>query len=567
MPACGGGAASDTATTESPTQSPTPSPAPAPTPSPAPAPGPAPAPAPIPPTPPPPSSVAETWSRRSSAAGVLFAHDFTEDTELSQFIRAPNNGTFSYGSNVLTLVSTPFGAARAIRSKAVGTQIRSATPAGVADDLQWWDVDDATAIPDPAGTPYTLLVGGVNEGGTEYVQVQQVDVPGRRVQVRRRRSAGGIYSSSMTIGRITYTHPNCGSYPGGAGYSIGKGPDGSWNRPFAAFPSGDNGKSVNDIGLSNGAARKTTRRWTGAQSERHARFREAYFGHRYYWDTAVNPAAPYDSWLPRDVTGAQGGTRSQAFEGDEIWIQFRARVDSRRFNQVGRNKMLFIQNAGSSGSGQFFWQVGPKDYDSRAGNFGNVLVPLTAYADGAAPAGGVLTSPQSDSIAGNGGTVQIQDAGSHPYCQWQHSDNGSRQCWRIPGDEWVTYMVHFKFGRDNAPLNPTGASTYQLAPPWPAATDASYRTTFEMFVAQEGQANWTKLTSDTNFVWFFGDGKYQTGYYFENPPGLNSIWMSQNLNDYIGGGSNPPPTAPHWIDFTQLIVSRNWIAPPDDRAA
>lgn len=491
---------------------------------------------------------------------MLFAHDFSEDAELSAFWRAPTGGDFTPGvyPAALTLTPTAFGTARAIRSKAIGTSIVNPTPAGVAGDLQWWDVADASVLPAPAGTPYNLLVGKPSVGAIEYVQVHAVDVPGNRIQVRRR-----MTRNSLTIEGVAQPYPQAGSYPGGGLYTIGKGPDGSWNRPLGAFGAGENGRSVPDIGLSNGAARKR-RSWNVGDSARHTKFRESYWGHRSYWDPA-HGAAEFKDWRPLDNTGAAGGTRVDAFEGDEVWIQFRARVSSTRFNS-SRAKMLFVQNASTSGTGQFFWQVGPKDYDKRAGNFGNVLVPLTAYADSAAPAGGVLTMPQSDSIAGNMGTVEIQSRDSYPSCQWQYPDNGTRECWRIPGDEWVTYLLHFKFGRDNAPPNPSGASTLNLRGPWPAESDPAYRTTFELYVAREGETAYTKLTSDPNYIWFFGDEKYSAGYYFYNPPGLNTIWLSQNLNDYVGSGSVAPPNAPHWIDYTQLIVSRNWIAPPDDRA-
>lgn len=499
---------------------------------------------------------ADDFDQRASRPGVLFAHRFAEDAELDVFIRGTQAG------NPLTLVATPFSGTLAIRSKAIGTSIVNATPSGVAGDLQWWDVKDASVLPTPEsmGGPYNLLVGRASVGGMEYVQVNAVDTALNKVQVKRR-----MDSSALTIEGIFYPYPQAGSYPGGSVYTIGKGPDGSWIRPLGAFAAGNNGRSVDDIGISNGAARKT-RSWNPTLADRHHRFREAYFGHRSYWDPTVGDAL-YKDWLPHDPgAGAGLGTRMDAFEGDELWIQFRAKVSSARFlGPLG--KMLFIQNASTSGTGQFFWGVGPKTYDTSPGNFGNVLVPLTAYADSAAPAGGTLSVPQRPGLGYSG--VEIQSAESYPLCQWQYGS--SRSCWRIPGDVWVTYLLHFKFGRDNAPINPTNpdvggasgaASTLNLTGPWPAETDPNYRTTFELFVAEEGKTEYTKLTSSTNFIWFFGDGKYQAGYYYYNPPGLNAIWMSQNLNDYIGSGSVAPPPEPHWIDYTQLIVSRAWIAPP-----
>lgn len=498
------------------------------------------------------------WVARSTAPGVLFAHDFAEDAELTAFLRG------NPGGNPLTLVATPFGSARAIRSRAIGTRIVRATPAGVAGDLQWWDVADASVLADPGAAPYLLLVGSADSGGIEYVKVVAVDRAGNRIRVMRRMDTLTThYSGVLRIDGVNYAYPTAGSYPA-SGYTVGKGPDGSWVRPLGSFRAGDNGRSKDDIGIGNGAARKV-RRWEIARPDRHTRFREAYFGHRSYWDPAHGEAL-YKDWLPRDRVGAEAGPRRDAFEGDEVWIQFRARVDSSRF-AGGRAKMLYIQNASSGGTGQFFWQVSGKDYDTSPGNYGNVLVPLTAYGDSAAPAGGTLSVPQRPGLGFNG--VEIQSVDTFPACQWQHGTR--RSCWRIPGDVWVTYLLHFKFGRDNAPVNPVdpkvggsngAASTLNLKGPWPADRDPAYRTTFELFVAEEGATKYTKLTSHDAFVWMFGDGKYQAGYYHANPPGLNAIWMSQELNAYIGSGSVAPPPAPHWIDYTQLIVSRHWIPVP-----
>lgn len=496
-----------------------------------------------------------SWNERTTAPGVLFAHDFTEDAELTSFVRG------AQAACPLTLVGTPFGAARAIRSRAIGSPIVETTPAGVAGDLQWWRVADASVFPDPGATPYPMLVGRASVGAIEWVEVHAVDAAGSRLRVKRRPRA-----ESLEIAGVAYPWPRAGAYAGDGSYTIGKGPDGSWNRPLCALRAGDNGRTQPDVGVGNGAARKM-RSWDPRQADRHARFREAYWGHASYWD-AERGDARYRHWRPHDAKGAEGGTRLDAFEGDELWIQFRAKVDASRF-AAPRAKMLFLQNADTSGSGQFFWQVGPKDYDTSPGNYGSVLVPLTAFDDSAAPAGGTLSVPQRAGLGFAG--AEIQSAQSFPQCQWQHG--ASRACWRFPADEWVTYLLHFKFGRDNAPLNPVdparggsdgAASTLGLRAPFPAASDADHRTTFELFVARDGDAEYTQITSSDRFAWFFGDGKYQAGYYHYNPPGLNTLWLGQNLNDYVGSGSVAPPPLPHAIEYTQLVVSRQRIAVPSN---
>ena len=515
------------------------------------------------------------WLARSTAAGVLVAHDFSvSDDELNNFIRlsGTTNPDPSTLSNPLTLVATPFGSSRAIRSRAIGTTITQATPAGSRFDIQTWHVSNAAHLPDPAGTPYELLAGEPADEGAiqEYVELQSINVAANTISVKRR-----ITSDTMTVNGVTYggSSNTAPSLP--AGWTVGRGPQGSWNRPLCALASG-NGKGAPDIGVTNGSARKLTRAWNGARNgTQQATFREGYWGHRYYWDPAAGPAA-YRNWTPYD-TGQQT-QRAEAYEGDEFYLQFRAKVSAERF-QAWAGKMFFIQSCDTSGSGQLFWKTGGSRYgeapptaQQQAGvQYGMYLVPLTAYDDSAAPAGGVLGSVQGDSMDSGGDPLESQ----YPACLYRNRPGGSvgsgMYCWCFPADKWVTYLVHMKLGRDNTPdgFQPTpdsggsnANSSSGLSPPWRSATDANFRTTLEIWAAVEGATQYTLINSVSNYTWFFGDGKYQAGYYYYNPPGLQAFWMSQNLNDYIGGGSLPVPPVPNDILYTQMILSRNFIPCP-----
>lgn len=496
------------------------------------------------------------WIARSNAPGVIWAHDFSADAELDNFIRGENtSGAIVTNPSPkppgsLTLVSTPFGSARAIRSRAFGTTLTAATGSASdypAHDTQTWSVADASQIPDPAGTPYRILVGnGTDSGGIEWVEVTAVNTGANTVTVRRKMTAeNGGYG--------TNTAPN---FP--IGFTLGRGPNGSWNRPFGAFPATQNGKASADIGIANGVVTKQ-RSWSGGttNSSAHANFREGYFGHRSYWADAPQT---YKDWTPQDG----GGARVDAWDGDEIYIQFRANISASRFDGPAA-KMLFIQNAAVSGSCQFFWTVGPNKYGEQPPpaeqvpgvEYGTYLVGLTSYADSAAPAGGILGSVQSDTID-NG--LPIQDG----YPNSLYSQRPSNfLAWCFPAERWVTYLIHFKFGKDNAPADPNDTLPMPTAP-FPSASDASYRTTYELYVADEGATAYQLITSGTDWTWFFGDGKFAPGTYLYNPPGINAFWMSQNLNDYVGAGSVSPPAQSHWIDYTQVIVSKNTIPVPDD---
>jgi hypothetical protein len=542
---------------------PAPAPAPAPAPGPTPAPNPAPAPA--------PDHLAD-WIQRSTGPGVLVAHDLARDAELDTFVRP----TTINGMVPLTLEPTPFGT-RAVRSRGIGSRIMADVPS-IADvtvtPLQWITVADAAQFPEPIkGRVYKILIGSAAQGGLEYVDVKARDLAGNRIQVQRRAPPPPHLGAGYAMDGIegaNWRWPAAPGYTASRGYSIGKGPDASWVRPLAALLAGANGKTSDDAGISNGAARKA-RTWNPAAASRHAQWREGYFGHRSYWDAKD---AKFKDWLPRDHAGRAAGTRVDAFEGDEVWIQFRAFVSPSRFESAG-GKMLYVQNAHIGGSGQFFWGLGAGNKGSPApAGTGNALVPLTCYGDSAAPAGGALTYPQS---AGGQPGAYFQNPSAFPLCAYDKPQS-NRHCWWIPGGEWVTYLLHFKFGRDNSPLNPVdplvgqdsgGASWYGQPDGWfpkrgpfPSATDPAFRTKFELFVARDGESKYTTITSRDDFTWFFGDGKWQTGYYHTSPPGLNAMWLAQELNQYLGSGSVAPPTTGHFVDYTQPIVSRNWIRPP-----
>jgi hypothetical protein len=505
-------------------------------------------------------SVAD-WQARSTGPGVVWAHDFSQDNELNYFVRSESpldaNATVSNPTpnllpNGLRLGPTPFGSSRAIISRAVGTVLTKAVPAASnypAHDTQVWHVASAANLPEPNGHPYRLLVGnGSDSGGVEWVELQSIHVDDNTITVRRKMTA-------EDGGSGTDVAP---AYP--VGFAVGRGPQGSWNRPFAAFPAGQNGRSAADVGIANGTVTRA-RSWdTSENGSAHANFREGYFGHRSYWDPAVGPAT-YRNWRPQDPGQS---VRADAWDGDEFYLQFRAKVSAARFG-APTAKMLFIQNAATSGSGQFFWTVGGSKYGEKPPvaerhkdvDYGQYLVGLTSYADSAARAGGVLMDPQTDSIDQS---ATIQKSSSYPACVYgNHPDK--MYCWCFPANRWVTYLIHIKFGKDNAPADPN-AMNPAPSPPWPAVADVSYRTLVEIMVADEGATDYKTVTSKSDFVWMFGDGKDSQGYYYYNPPGLNAFWMSQNLNDYVGSGSVSPPTASHQIEYTQAILSTKSIPAP-----
>jgi hypothetical protein len=589
---------------------------------------------------------------------VLWAHDFRHDAEFHNFHRARNvmyqggNGATNPPPNPYhaTLVPTPFGASRAIRSAVRGTRLTRDVPVTRVGEIQILHVEDITQIEDPWDGPYRLIVAG-----REYVEVQSRDVASSTVRVRR--TATRAYPAQKT--------------------TIGAGPQGRWIRPTAAFPAGQNGKPTDDPGVTNGAARKV-RSWDPTDRAAHYKFREGYFGHKSYWDPAHGDAR-YKDWTPN--TDKYNSTRADAWEGDEFYLQFRAKVSASRVKSGG-GKFLYIQNCTSSGNGQFFIPVGGKTKYSDVppnwphGEHGNLLRALTCWgSDAHAMFGTELTIPQG--VGNNTRSVTWLDGRKETGWQ-QHPDDfpgasyrSARDKtigWHFPAEKWVTYLLHFKLGRESAESRystlaapakaraygdkskevihladvspfpdvsgpggyeyfvfaskrgtkrrftehmrvlavdrkantltvarnaardtPTFADIKEAVEGWDTGTAIAYgcykgepyaddviwgrdvhldprlgrrETTFEMFVAVEGETEYQKVMSHDKYAWMYGDGKGNYLNYASNPPGLNSIELSQYVNDYIGSGSMPPPPREHDIQYTQAILSREFIPPP-----
>lgn len=619
------------------------------------------------------------WIARSTLPGTIWAHDFRSDAEFTNFHKGTQSPYENNRSNPklhpyhATLVSTPFGQSRAIKSMARGTHLIRDVPAATKGEIQVWSVADVSKIAAPWDGEYRLLVAA-----KEYVYIQSRDEAAGTITVRRTRSSA--YPALKT--------------------TIGSGPQGRWIRPTAAFPAGENGKTEPDQGLLNGTARKP-RRWDARNSRMHYKFREAYYGHRSYWDSR-HGEAPFKDWTPRTET--ENSTRVDAWEGDEFYLQFRAKVSrSRVQSRSPSGKMLYIQNCTSSGNGQFFWRIGPRSrrtavppdwpYGSETGT---LLVGNTCYGDFTAKFGGTLSSPATNGFAtathkwldGEIDVVRYQDETHWPDARYR-GDKNPIVGWHVPVEKWVTYLVHIKPGRDSvvqyaqstlvkpvvsrdysdksrdvlyledvsgfpdvegeggypyivhtgrshAPmlhehmrvveidrrintltvernisrdwLNitvrndwiiPDGAGKvrnvklgweagaiiaygpYEGFPKdrrggrvelkWPVGVRYDKRlqyreTTVEILVAVDGESEYKTITSSDKFAWLFGDLKGNFLNYSYNPPGLNSIELSQYLNDYVGSGSVAPPSGEHDIQYTQVIFSRNFIPVPGVRS-
>lgn len=406
------------------------------------------------------------WLARSTAAGVIWAHDFSSpldpngtNAEFRYFLRS---SVAPYEGSTLTnpidnstdplrfllkpyLVPTQYGNSRAIRSEAAGTYLTSPVVSAPTGTHQVWNVADPSKFPDPAVYgAYHVICGVTNfpwegptwNGGIEYIRVHAIDYTAKTMEVERRSRATGAT-----------TPPD---YPADPDVmTIGYGPSGRWNRPLAALPAGDNGLAVDDIGVSRvtGAIMDNTgprkvRSWNGLSSAQHGNFRESFFCHQSYHSL-------YDNYTTID-----GKNLTEIYEGDEYYIQFRARISGSRFDTTNPlGKMFFMQNCHTSNLGQVFWVIGPQAANRTVpddwpyGPAGNACQPSIGYGDSRQFYGGTVGH---DGQTNSQGALNFQyhDPAVYPdaYITGSHVMKG----WCFPADKWVTYLFHFKLGRDSA---------------------------------------------------------------------------------------------------------------------
>jgi hypothetical protein len=134
-----------------------------------------------------------------------------------------------------------------------------------------------------------------------------------------------------------------------------------------------------------------------------------------------------------------------------------------------------------------------------------------------------------DTTAGNKVTMSTTQGGTAVF-ELRRPDNSIYQ---IPPDEWRTYRIHVIPGR------------HQVA-----------ETTVEFHVAENGA--WVTLGSTNSLALTYTTVDPAVG----NPPAYNSFRPENYANHYVGDGTVGASISTHSIQYTQIILSRNAIAPP-----
>jgi len=363
----------------------------------------------------PPGDAEADWIARSTGPGVVWAHDFRYRDELYKFIKVTGDYTVDYPENLLPhlraggvtggyyLEYTNIGTTIAKDISATATQI---------------ELTDASDFPDPQGGKYPYRLA--------LQQEKLVDKAGTgRENVTVMAKNGNV----LTVVRATNKSTQSVAWP--AGTTIGWDCEGQWARPMSAFPRGINGLPQDDAAVRGTLPLRSLNVKPGEQAGPAIwNFQEGYWGHRDYH-------AKYPTWA---------GT-SNPWDGEDFYIQFRVRIDSRRFaaGNIGDGKLFFLHSS-AGGATQLVGTMSAKNRTSvRTSRFGM----FTNYGNG--PSGqSLLTNPQA-----GGRGAELQPSSPFTGCT---VGAAPADCWEWPVDEWVTVLLHVKPGHHNDNKYGLGAS-------------------------------------------------------------------------------------------------------------
>jgi hypothetical protein len=266
---------------------------------------PAPAPAPAP------GGESENWATRSAGDDVVWRHNFATSSEITAHLVSYAAGTTTSGPALSPTRVVDAVTGSAMRYITLGSRLKNAYTSGGATMV----LEDATHWPDPAVSGTYNIVAADNDAAMpethnlftvtaksgNTISVTWVSVVGQPFTTQRSFDAGSIVG-----------HQNVDK----------------WSRVFSALKADSNGIGVDDINNAGNTLRSKFDQPNFPYTT--SMFGYGFYGHRYYWDTATNPSAEFETWRPADYpSGSDTATREDFWDGDEFYIQFRVRIDPR----------------------------------------------------------------------------------------------------------------------------------------------------------------------------------------------------------------------------------------------
>ncbi|RPH81999.1 MAG: hypothetical protein EHM77_03810, partial [Planctomycetaceae bacterium] len=346
------------------------------------------------------------WLLRSRGDGVVFAHDFRYPEELTNFQKLGVDYTYAY-PDVLIGRRAPNGITGGYCLQYTNIGTSTAKPIDTATTKI--ELTDASDFPDP------------ENGKFPYRVVLQIDkLTNKSGTGRENVTVTAKQGNVLTVIRATHRSTVAVAWP--AGTTIGWDCEGQWVRPLSALPKGFNGLPVDDPAAGGTLPLRNYRFRAGEDAGRAVwNFQEGYWGHRDYHQK-------YPTWMGN----------AQPWNGDEFYLQFRVKIDGRRWDpvNVGNGKLFFL-HTGAGGATQL---VGTMEAKNKLAVATAPFGMFTNYGSGPSYMSH-LTNPQG----GRQGS-ELQPGSSFAGCRRGETPE---RCWEWPADEWVTVLLHIKPGHHN----------------------------------------------------------------------------------------------------------------------
>lgn len=501
------------------------------------------APPPPPPPPPPapsPPAVAAGFATRSTANGVVWAHDFSNAAEITSFQTGSTPGVLEAGTPLHPSQVTGGFLGHAMRFYALGARITTDLLASGGVGPRPVTIDDATYWPDPAAT--NPMTGSAY--GPYYVHTT-ADFPDQQNNLWL------VTAKSGNVLTVTYQaqagQPLFGSQKDWIAANIvhiGHQCGVNWSRLFSALKADSTGRATDDInkpGLILRSVNDQTNFPHGTQA----------FG--YGWYGHPDHQAAFTTWRPSDYgpVNIDSILRSNLWDGPECWLQLRQFVDPRMLslnvpnynndNRYGR-KTLMVQSQMTVPQ-QIAMGYGPGGTRYQIPSTPEPIAALALYSPNGGLAGRLLQGTNSS----------MQPGGPYDATAINGTaDMPAGAAWETPSGQWVTLLLHLKPGHN---WDPTGN---------PSATGCQ-DTTIELFACKQGETVYTKVASKTNEAIVMGSSGPSENTWTTALPGWNAASLTGYLNMELG---SVPPVASYYMDFGQIIFAAGdasvMPAPPND---
>lgn len=466
-----------------------------------------------------PSNTAESdWIARSTGPGVVWAHDFRHDAELTQFLWT-DNGPLVNAVAPRLVSDSPNPAGRCLENVVIGAKLTAGFGTGDTtayfDDLTDWPTGD-----------FYFAIGGDPNAGRSYqsgIQYNLFYCPANNGSTAGRfgnELRGLVFQTS--VGRwVTCTTTRRAWI---AGDLAGNHVDRSWVRPFAALSSGNGLPSpdINNAGV-------TARAWQPiTQNSAYATWGFGYYGHTDYHNL---------TWTSVQATASGSVPHGDCWDGDEFYLQMRVKVDPRFWNNHVPNpqtattwlhKFFMIQTQQSSGQ-QLAIYLSSKNQYYVPGNANPPFAwhthflndnPLTI--NNIFQPGGAWGATASFLNTPRAATGQATPDGSSAFAY----DN-----------DWVTLLFRIRPGHHLV--------TDTLLEVKAARRNGAYETVWS------GNAS-IGFTQESNVA----------PYGRNDLPGWCALWLTSYLNLDINVSSNPLPVKSYVNRWTQVIFSKQPIPAP-----